>query len=107
MGKCPYPGTILLLDHPSKGGGRGEAWDWSEASELIEHGHDVILAGGLDPESVADALKGVGDLLPWGVDVATGVEGEGYVKDAARIKAFVEAVRRAEDAGTGPRESGE
>jgi len=84
-----YPGTMLLLDHPSEGGGRGMAWDWSEAQALL----DVILAGGLHPSNVAQALEGVGDLLPWGVDVATGVEGEGYRKDAARMKAFVEAVR--------------
>jgi phosphoribosylanthranilate isomerase len=92
-----YPGAILLLDHPSQGGGRGQSWDWSEASELISLGHDVILAGGLNPENVGKALEGVGDLLPWGVDVATGVEGPDFTKDSARMKAFVEAVRRAED----------
>jgi len=93
-----YPGTILLLDHPSEGGGRGKSWDWSEASELIARGYDVILAGGLSPENVGEALLGVGDLLPWGVDCATGVEGEGHAKDPAKMKAFVEAVRQVEDA---------
>lgn len=93
-----YPGTILLLDHPSEGGGRGKSWDWTEASELIAHGHDVILAGGLTPENVGDALRGVGDVLPWGVDCATGVEGEGYAKDPAKMRAFVDAVRSTEDA---------
>jgi phosphoribosylanthranilate isomerase len=63
---------------------------------LIAHGYDVILAGGLDPESVQAAIEGVGDVLPWGVDVATGVEGEGRRKDVAKMRAFVEAVRRAE-----------
>jgi phosphoribosylanthranilate isomerase len=92
-----YPGTILLLDHPSEGGGKGNVWDWSEASALIELGHDVILAGGLDPENVAQALEDVGDVLPWGVDVATGVEGEGHRKDPAKMKAFVQAVRSVED----------
>lgn len=92
-----YPGTILLLDHPSEGGGKGKEWDWSEASALIELGHDVVLAGGLDPGNVARALEEVGDVLPWGVDVATGVEGEGYRKDVAKMKAFVEAVRGVED----------
>jgi phosphoribosylanthranilate isomerase len=94
-----YPGSILLLDHPTEGGGRGRAWDWSEAGVLIEHGFDVILAGGLDADSVQQAIEGVGDVLPWGVDVATGVEGEGRRKDAARMRAFVEAVRRAEGKG--------
>jgi len=93
-----YPAAILLLDHPSEGGGRGQAWDWSEAGELIGAGHDVILAGGLDPENVAGAIADLGDLLPWGVDVATGVERDDYRKDAERMKAFVQAVRAAEEA---------
>jgi phosphoribosylanthranilate isomerase len=93
-----YPGTLLLLDHPTEGGGRGKAWKWSDAAELIAQGFDVILAGGLDPQNVGQALAELGELLPWGVDVATGVEGAGYRKDPARIKAFVEAVRRAESA---------
>lgn len=95
-----YPGTILLLDHPSEGGGKGKAWDWSEASELIAHGHDVILAGGLTPDNVEQALSDIGEMLPWGVDCATGVEGDDYQKDPKKMRAFVEAVRRAEDAGS-------
>jgi len=91
-----YPGSILLLDHPTDGGGRGQAWNWADAGPLIEHGYDVILAGGLDSDSVQAAIEGVGDVLPWGVDVATGVELEGRRKDAAKMRAFVEAVRRAE-----------
>jgi phosphoribosylanthranilate isomerase len=94
-----YPGALLLLDHPTGGGGRGKAWNWSEAAELIAEGYDIILAGGLDPENVGEALGNLGDLPPWGVDVATGVEGEGYRKDPARIQAFISAVRRAEEAG--------
>lgn len=94
-----YPGTILLLDHPTTGGGRGQAWDWSQAGELIGAGYDVIVAGGLAPDSVGRALGDLGDLLPWGVDVATGVEGEGRRKDPARIAAFISAVRKAEESG--------
>jgi len=90
-----YPGTLLLLDHPSEGGGKGAAWDWSEASEIIDLGFDVILAGGLNPENVAEALGELGGALPWGVDVATGVEIDGY-KDPARMAAFIAAVREAE-----------
>jgi phosphoribosylanthranilate isomerase len=92
-----YPGSILLLDHPTEGGGRGQSWKWSDAGVLIAHGYDVILAGGLDPTSVQAAIEGVGDVLPWGVDVATGVEGsDPRRKDFAKMRAFVEAVRRAE-----------
>ena len=94
-----YPGVVLLLDHPTEGGGRGRPWNWSDASELLRSGHDVILAGGLTPENVGQALGDLGDLLPWGVDVATGVEGEGHRKDTARIRAFIAAVRSAEGEG--------
>ncbi len=91
-----FPGTMLLLDHPSEGGGGGLAWEWSDAGALIERGYDVIIAGGLTAENVGEAISGLGDLLPWGIDVASGVEGEGYRKDPDKIAAFIEAVRRAE-----------
>ena len=94
-----YPGVVLLLDHPTEGGGRGRPWNWSDASDLLRSGYDVILAGGLAPENVGQALGDLGDLLPWGVDVATGVEGEGHRKDPARIRAFIAAVRSAEGEG--------
>jgi phosphoribosylanthranilate isomerase len=99
-----YPGTILLLDHPSEGGGKGKSWDWSEAAELIAAGHDVILAGGLNPENVGGVIRDLGDLLPWGVDVATGVEGDDYRKDPALMKAFIDAVHRAEEGDEGEEE---
>ncbi len=92
-----YPGALILLDHPSEGGGQGRVWDWSEASEIISLGYDVILAGGLNPENVGQALQQVGDIPPWGVDVATGVEGAGHRKDPDLMRAFVQEVRRAED----------
>lgn len=91
-----YPGTMLLLDHPTEGGGRGKPWSWEDAAPLIESGFDVILAGGLDPDNVGGALGALGDLLPWGVDVASGVEGPGHRKDADKIARFVKAVRAAE-----------
>ncbi len=91
-----FTGTMLLLDHPSEGGGSGVAWDWSDAGELIARGHDVIIAGGLNADNVGEAIRGVGDLLPWGVDVASGVEGEENRKDPAKIAAFIAAVRKAE-----------
>jgi phosphoribosylanthranilate isomerase len=90
-----FPSAILLLDHPTEGGGQGKTWDWSEASGLISAGVDVILAGGLNPENVGQMLADVGDVLPWGVDVATGVEAAHFRKDPARIAAFVKAVREA------------
>ena len=94
-----YPGTLLLLDNPTEGGGQGKAWNWADATQIIELGMDVILAGGLDPGNVGDALEALGDLLPWGVDVATGVEDDAFRKDPAKIAAFIAAVRAAEGSG--------
>lgn len=102
-----YPSSILLLDHPHQGGGQGQTWDWSEAEDLIAHGYDVIVAGGLTPDNVAEALADVGDIPPWGVDVATGVEDENRRKDPAKMRAFVEAVREREEAVEAAKESGE
>jgi len=104
-----YPGSILLLDHPHQGGGQGQAWDWSEAEDLIAHGLDVIIAGGLTPENVAEALTDVGDIPPWGVDVATGVEvdADDHRKDPEKMRAFVEAVRSREESVEADKESGE
>ena len=53
------------------------------------------------------ALAEIGELLPWGVDCATGVEGDGYRKDPEKMKAFVAAVRMAEDAGSEGSKPGE
>lgn len=91
-----FPGTIVLLDHPAGGGGKGTPWDWSEAGQLIESGHDVILAGGLSPDNVQAALHGVGDVPPWGVDVATGVEAAECRKDPDKVSRFIRAVREVE-----------
>jgi phosphoribosylanthranilate isomerase len=83
----------FLLDASVKGayGGTGKTADWSAAAELAKQ-YPLLLAGGLTPENVADAIKQVN---PWGVDVASGVESVPGKKDFAKMKAFVSAVRSA------------
>jgi phosphoribosylanthranilate isomerase len=71
--------------------GAGERADWSAAAELAQR-TELVLAGGLDPENVAEA---VGTVQPFGVDVSSGVERERGVKDAAHIRAFIRAAREA------------
>ena len=84
----------FLVDGSVKGayGGTGVTADWSRAASLAKH-YPILLAGGLTPENVAQALQVV---RPWGVDVASGVESGPGVKDANKMKAFVQAVKRLE-----------
>jgi phosphoribosylanthranilate isomerase len=82
----------LLVDSQEGGklGGTGAVHDWNLSADLVEAvGAPVILAGGLSPENVAEAIRAVG---PYAVDVSTGVETEGR-KDPAKIAAFLREVR--------------
>ncbi len=82
-----------MLDKYVEGhkGGTGRTFDWTIAAEVARD-HDFLLAGGLTPENVGEAIATV---APWAVDVSSGVETEG-VKDAAKIRDFAEAVKRAD-----------
>jgi phosphoribosylanthranilate isomerase len=84
----------FLLDASVKGeyGGTGVTADWTGAAQLAGS-HPLLLAGGLTPENVEEAVRQV---KPWGVDVASGVESSPGVKDATRMRAFVQAVKRVE-----------
>ena len=84
---------IFLLDtyDSEKYGGTGKLMDWDTAKQIAEK-HQIIIAGGLTPGNVPEAIKKV---RPWGVDVSTGVETEGE-KDVKKIRAFVRAVRNAD-----------
>ena len=91
-------GHLALLDKHKRGelGGTGAAFDWTLAKEIgatvnggaggVDGG--LMLAGGLTPENVADAIE---TASPWGVDVSSGVE-TGGVKDHAKIRGFARAV---------------
>ncbi len=86
---------MILLDTPSaERGGGGRTFDWAlakDARRRFPH-HSIVLAGGLGPDNVATAIAQV---APFAVDVATGVETAPGVKDAAKVAAFVAAVRGA------------
>lgn len=81
---------VFLVDAAVKGiyGGSGVTADWSAAAELAKH-YPLLLAGGLTPENVGAAI---GQVRPWGVDVASGVESSPGQKDASKMKAFVRAI---------------
>jgi phosphoribosylanthranilate isomerase len=83
----------LLVDASVKGayGGTGMMADWNGAAELARQ-YQILLAGGLTPGNVAEAVRRVN---PWGVDVASGVESVPGLKDPKKMKAFVQAVRSA------------
>ena len=84
----------FLLDAHSKSGlgGTGEKFNWDLAVAAQKFGKPIFLAGGLTPENVADAVKKV---RPFAVDVSSGVESAPGKKDAAKVRAFIAAVKAA------------
>ena len=87
----------VLLDAAVAGfGGQGVGFDWSQIEAIRQTlGRNVLVAGGLDPASVGPLVR---SMRPWGVDVASGVESAPGVKDRAKLRAFVAAVRSKESA---------
>lgn len=94
-----YSFDAILFD---AGAGSGRTFDWNSLLECFMRCSDegmtgykgrIIIAGGLNPGNVSEAMK---MFQPWGVDVVSGVEREPGRKDPEKLKAFVAAVRKAE-----------
>jgi phosphoribosylanthranilate isomerase len=87
------PAAVLIDAHvPGQYGGTGQTAPWGLLAGW-DPGVPLILAGGLTPENVAEAVRAV---RPYGVDVASGVESSPGRKDADKVRRFVEAVRATE-----------
>jgi phosphoribosylanthranilate isomerase len=86
--------ALYLLDTAMSGaaGGTGRTFEW-ELAAAVARQMPCVLAGGLTPDNVADAVRKV---RPWGVDVSSGIESDG-VKDEAKMRGFVTAVRDADE----------
>lgn len=88
--------TVLLDAHdPQRRGGTGRTIDWNAAAAIARR-RPIVLAGGLTPRNAADAISTV---RPYAVDVASGIESAPGIKDHQLMKEFVDAVRRASEAG--------
>jgi phosphoribosylanthranilate isomerase len=88
-------GAAIVLDSGNQRnrGGTGRRFDWTKAhsfAEMLRTWYPVVVAGGLTPENVSDAMR---LMKPWGVDVASGVEARPGKKDPEKVWAFVRAVR--------------
>jgi phosphoribosylanthranilate isomerase len=88
-----YGADLVMLDAPDPGS--GQVFDW-RLVDGVPAGSKLLLAGGLNPENVAEAIA---QARPWGVDVVTGVEAEPGRKDPRRLRAFVAAAKAAEVPG--------
>jgi len=92
MARWPADTVILLDAHdPVRRGGTGTTIDWAGAAAVARR-RRIVLAGGLNPENIADAIERV---QPFGVDVSSGVEQAPGTKDHRKVEALFEAIHRA------------
>lgn len=84
------PGWLLDAYDPNEYGGTGKRADWRVAAELARLYSGLLLAGGLTPDNVSDAIRTV---LPWGVDVSSGVEESSGKKDHNKVREFIQRAK--------------
>jgi phosphoribosylanthranilate isomerase len=94
LGRYPTDAWLLDAHSPAGHGGTGERFDWDLAVRAKGMGRPIVLAGGLTPANVAEAIARV---VPFGVDVSSGVESAPGRKDPAKVKAFIAAAKGAID----------
>ncbi len=86
-----YPsaqGFLLDSNVTGRQGGSGDTFDWSKIPSTFQY--PLILAGGLNPQNVAEAISQV---HPWAVDVSSGVESSRGVKDPVKICEFINRIK--------------
>ena len=85
-------GCLLDAYSPSFYGGTGKSFNWEIAREAMTRGHRIVLAGGLTPDNVAEAIRQV---RPYAVDVSSGVESAPGRKDADKVREFIRNAKEA------------
>jgi len=104
LSNAPRPNGIydtVFLDSGTQQqpGGTGKPFDWERAAPVVQEMSKemkVVIAGGLTSSNVADAVH---TLKPWGVDVSSGVEKSPGKKDPDKVRAFIAAVKKADEVG--------
>mmetsp|Transcript_4905 Transcript_4905/g.10243 ORF Transcript_4905/g.10243 Transcript_4905/m.10243 type:complete len:648 (-) Transcript_4905:55-1998(-) len=97
LSKVTSDPIAILLDTSIKGdkhggGGTGKTFDWTIAESIQNMGLPVIIAGGLTPDNIGEA---VGNVRPFGIDVAGGVEAGPGVKDVDKLQKFIGGAKKA------------
>ncbi len=93
-GEEPAAGHLLLLDTSLRdmAGGTGHTWPWSVARTIVAR-RDVMLAGGLSGDNVAEAIR---ELQPYGVDASSQLESAPGIKDPERVRNYILGARHAD-----------
>ncbi|MCK5915306.1 MAG: phosphoribosylanthranilate isomerase [Deltaproteobacteria bacterium] len=91
LSNTPFWATLLDTWMAEQAGGGGRVFDWQLTAPWA--GSRFLLAGGLTPENVKDAIR---QTHPFGVDVSSGVEASPGIKDSKKIEKFINAVKAAD-----------